>query len=115
MTFLNAPIKNIFVLDSKPNFNVHVDQKIKKCNRIIGLIRRLSISLPRNALLTTYKSFVRPHLDSGDILYDKRNNKKFLNKLETFQYTAFLAITVTIQEALRTKIYEKLGLHSLIK
>ena len=40
------------VLDSKHNFNAHVDQKIKKCNRIIGLIRRLLINLPRNALLT---------------------------------------------------------------
>ena len=50
-------------LDSKLNFNAHVDQKIKKCNRIIGLIRRLSINLTRNALLTIYKSFVRPYLD----------------------------------------------------
>ena len=56
------------VLDSKLNFNAHVDQKIKKCNRIICLTRQLSINLPRNALLTIYKSFVRPHLDYGDIL-----------------------------------------------
>ena len=33
------------VLDSKLNFNAHVDQKIKKCNKIIGFIRRLSITL----------------------------------------------------------------------
>ena len=30
------------VFDSKLNFNAHVGQKIKKCNRIIGLIRRLN-------------------------------------------------------------------------
>ena len=35
------------VLDSKLNFNAHVDQKIKKFNTIKGLIRRLSISLSR--------------------------------------------------------------------
>ena len=40
------------VLDSKLNFNAHADQKIKKCNRIIGLIRRLSVTLPQNTLLT---------------------------------------------------------------
>ena len=51
------------VLDSKLNFSAHVDQKIKKSNRIKGLIRRLSINLPRNASLTIYKSFLRPHLD----------------------------------------------------
>ena len=33
------------VLDFRFNFNAHLDQKIEKCNRIIGLIRRLSINL----------------------------------------------------------------------
>ena len=103
------------VLDSKLNFNAHVDQKIKKCNRIIGLIRRLSINLPRNALLTIYKSFVRPHLNYGDILYDKPNNENFQNKLEKVQYRACLAITGAIQGTSRIKLYDELGLHSLIK
>ena len=103
------------VLDSKLNFNAHVDQKIKKCNRMIGLIRRLSINLPRNALLTIYKSFVRPHLDYGDILYDKPNNENFQNKLEKVQYRACLAITGAIQGTSRIKLYDELGLHSLIK
>ena len=103
------------LLDSKLNFNAHVDQKIKQCNRIIGLIRRLSISLPRNALLTIYKSFVRPHLDYGVILYDKPKKKNFQNKLEKDQHRACLAITGAIQGTSRTKIYDELGLHSLIK
>ena len=55
------------VLDSNLNFNTHIDQKIKKCNKMMGLIRRLSVNLFRNA-------FVRPHLDCGDILYDKPSN-----------------------------------------
>ena len=54
-------------LDSNLNFNTHIDQKIKKCNKLIGLLKRLSVNLPRNALLTIYKSFIRPHLDYGDI------------------------------------------------
>ena len=36
-----------------------------------GLRRLLSVNLPRNALRTIYKSFIRLHLDYGDILYDK--------------------------------------------
>ena len=103
------------VLDSKLNFNAHADQKIKKCSRIIGLIRRLSINLPRNALLTIYKSFVRPHLDYGDILYDKPNNENFQSKLEKVPYRTCLAITGAIQRTSRTKLYDILGLHSLIK
>ena len=69
------------VLDSKLNFNSHVDEKIKKCNKLIGLIRRLYVNLPRNALVTIYKSFTRPCLDYGDILYDKPNNEIFQNKI----------------------------------
>ena len=99
------------VFDSKLNFKAHVDQKIKKCNRMIGLIRRLSINLPRNALLTIYKSFVRPHLDYGDILYDKPNNENFQNKLEKVQYTACLAVTGAIQGTSRIKLYDELDLH----
>ena len=59
------------VWDSKLKFNDHADQKVIKCNRIIGPNRRLLIILPRNALLTIYKSFVRPYLDYGDFLYGK--------------------------------------------
>ena len=82
---------------------------------MIGLIRRLSINLPCNDLLTIYKSFVRPHLDYGDILYDKPNNENFQNKLEKVQYRACLAITGAIQGTSRVKRYDELGLHSLIK
>ena len=85
------------MLDSKLNFASHVNQKIKKCNKLIGLIRRLSVHLPRNALLAIYKSFVRPNLDYGDILYDKPDNQNFKSKLEKVQYRACLAITNAIQ------------------
>ena len=73
------------VLHLNLNCNTNIDQKIKKCNKLIGLIRRLCVNLPRNALLTKYKSFIRPHLDYGDILYDKPNNENFQNKIENVQ------------------------------
>ena len=81
------------VLDSNCNFNSHIDQKTKKCNKIIGLRRRLSVNLPRNALLTIYKSFIRPHLHYDDILYDKPSNDNFQSKMKKVQDRACLAIT----------------------
>ena len=51
---------------------------IKKCNKIIRLMKRHSVCLTRKALLTIYKSFVRPHLDFRDILYDKPENENFI-------------------------------------
>ena len=46
----------------------------------IGVIKRLSKMLPQHSLLTIYKSFVRPHLDCDDLLYDQPNKKKLMSK-----------------------------------
>ena len=51
----------------------------------ISVIKRLSKMLPQHSLLTIYKSFVQPHLDYGDILYDQPNNKSLCQKIETVQ------------------------------
>ena len=45
------------VLNSKLDFNINIEQKIKKRNKIIGSMRRLARSLPRKSLLTTYRDF----------------------------------------------------------
>ena len=82
---------------------------------MIGLIRRLSVNLPRIALLTIYKSFIIPHLDYGDILYDKPSNYNFQNKMEKVQYRACLALTGGIEGTSREWFYDELGLHSLVK
>ena len=71
------------VLDSKLNFNEHIDSKITKCNKIIGLIKKLSQILSRKILLTIYKYFfVRPNLDCVDIIYNKPSNKSFKKRLK---------------------------------
>ena len=65
--------------------------------KLVGHIRRFSVNFPQNALLMIYKSFIRPHIDYGDIFYDKANNENFQNKVEKVQYRVCLGITGTIQ------------------
>ena len=101
-------------LDSNLKFNTHINQKIKKCNKMIALIRRLSVNLSCNLLLTIYKSFIRPYLDNDVILYDKPTNDNFQNKMEKVQCRACLAITGGIQGTSRERLYDELGLHSLV-
>ena len=69
--------------------------------------------LPRQALVTIYKAFIRPHLDYGDALYDQAFNNSFHVKMESIQYNACLAITEAIRGTSREKIYKELGLESL--
>ena len=84
-----------------------------KVSRTIALLRKLQRVLPRQALITIYKSFIRPYLDYGDILYDKAFNESFHQKIESIQYNACLAITGAIRGSSREKNYQKLGLESL--
>ena len=64
------------LLDSRLIFNWHAQSKTNTCYKIIGLIKKLSIHLPIEALLSIYKSFVRPNLDYGHIIFDKPNNEE---------------------------------------
>ena len=84
-----------------------------KCYKIIGLIKKLSIHLPRKTLLRTFNSFVRPSLDYGDIISDKPNNESFKSRTESIQYKAYIAIAGAIQGASRVHLYGELGIESL--
>ena len=75
----------------------------------IGLIPKLQSILPRASLLTIYKSFIRPHLDYGNVAYDHLSNDAFSNKLETVQYNTALAITGAIKGTSCEKLYQELG------
>ena len=70
--------------------------KTNKCYKIIGLVKKLSIHLPREALLRIYNSFVRPNLDYGVIIFDKPNNESFKSRIESIQYKVCVAITGAI-------------------
>ena len=101
------------ILDEKLSFGPHVQEKIKKANKGISIIRKLSNYLPRSSLITIYKSFIRPHLDYGDVIYDIPNNNSFREKIERIQYNACLAITGAFKGTSREKLYNELGLEYL--
>ena len=100
-------------LDSKLNFSEHLKTIFQKTNKTIRLLRKLQTLFPRAPLITIYKSFIRPHLDYGDMIYDQTFNMLFQQKMETIQYNAALAITGAIRGSSREKLYQELGLETL--
>ena len=100
-------------LDESLNFSYHIKEKMSKAMKGIGIIKKLSKKLPWYTLITICKSFVRPHLDYGDIIYDQPNNESLNQKIERIQYNAALAITGAIKETSQSKFKKKLGFESL--
>ena len=48
------------VLDSKFDFNEHISNNINKCNKIIGIMKELSLFLSRKTSQKIYESFLDP-------------------------------------------------------
>ena len=99
--------------DFKLSFNEHLETVFAKVNRGIAILRKLQTVLPREALLTIYKSFIRPHFDYGDVIYDQSYKDSFHAKLESYQYKAALAMTGAINGSSTEKLYQELGIEHL--
>ena len=100
------------LLDYKLSYEHHLKSVLNKVKKTIGLLRKFQQILPRQSLITIYKSFIRPHLDYGDIVYDRAFNESFHKYLESIQYNAAIAITGAIRGTSSEKLFQELGLES---
>ena len=76
-------------LDEELTFKHHINKKINKANKGIGIIRKFNNILLRSSLLTIYRSFIRPHLNYGDVIYDQPENESSevrLNRFNTMRW-----------------------------
>ena len=56
-------------LDSRLDFSKHIKEKVSSAMKGITLLKLLSKYVDRNVLDLSYKMYVRPHLDYGDVIY----------------------------------------------
>ena len=101
--------------DTRLDFNLHLKNVQNKVNKTIGLLRKLQDTLTRPSLITIFKSFIRPIVDYGDIIYDRAYNTSFHQNIESIQYNAALAITGAVRGTSREKLCQELGFESLQK
>ena len=102
-------------LDTKPNFQEHLNNVLSKVNKTIRLLRKRQAFLLRQSLVTVYKGFIRTNLDYEDIIYSQTYDESFLQKMESIQYNAALAIAGAIRGTSKEKLYLEIGLESLCK
>ena len=101
------------MLDSNLSYGHHIKSILNKVNKTIGLLPKFQLILPRHSLITIYKAFIRPHLDYGDVIYDRDFNESFHLCLESIQNNAAIAITGTIRGTSLEKLFQELGLETL--
>ena len=92
--FNNIPVSSTSVhkhlgtlVDDKLSYEHHLKFVLNKVKKTIALLRKFQQILSRQSLITIYKSFIRPHLDYGDIVYDRAFNESFTNILNLFNTT----------------------------
>ena len=117
--FDNKPVKSTqihkhigIMLDLILSYEHYIKSILNKVNKTIGLLRKFQLILPRHSLRTIYKIFIRPHLDYGDVIYDRAFNGSFHHRLESIQYNAAIAITGTIRGTSSEKLFQELGLET---
>ena len=124
--FDNLEVKSVnehkhlrLIMDTKLTFASHINDKLSKARKGIGILKSLNQYLPTKILDQIYKMYIRPHLDFCDIIYhepttlnsfDSSINLRYLmNTVERIQYHAALSITGAWQGTNLDKIYEELG------
>ena len=111
------------ILDSSLSFEKHLNEKMIKAKKHIGIIKHLSNFLPLKTLDQMYKALVRSHLDYCDIIYHMPSHQNqaplgvtlssLMEKVERIQYQAALAISGAWRGSSRSKLYEELGWEAL--
>ena len=120
--FDNKPVKSSqihkhlgMILDSNLSHEhriKHILNNIIIFNKRIGLLRKFQLILPRHSLIPIYKTFIRPHLDYGDVIYGHAFNESFHQRLESIQYNAAIAITGAVQGTSPLKLFQELRLET---
>ena len=91
----------------KLSFTNQIKVKMQKVVIGISVIKSLMYFLNKLSLQSVYKSFIRPHLDYGDVIYDQPNNKSLPQIIESVQYRAALSITCAIKGTSQAKLYKE--------
>ena len=99
------------ILGTKLDFSLHLKNVQNKENKTIGLLRKLQDNSPRTSLITIFKSFIRPHFDYGDMIYDRAYNTSFHQNIESIQYNPALAITGAVRGASRENAIKSYALN----
>ena len=126
LTFNGIDVKKVeetihlgLILDSKLNFEHHLQDKLAKARSGLGLMKQLKKWVSHKVSENIYKLYVRPNLDYADIIYHKEEEKEtifnhdisnpLMNRVESIQYEAARIVSGAWKGTNRDKLYKNLG------
>ncbi len=101
------------ILDSHLNFNEHIENLATKVQKKINPLKFLSHKMKSIDLNRIYQSFIRPHFDYCDIIYNSAARKFMLQKLERIHYNAALSVSGCIHGSNTRKVLSILNWQTL--
>ena len=102
------------VITETMSWEPHIRSRIEKAAPTLNLLVRNTVLLPRHVKETIYKTFIRPVLEYGCVIYD--NCPSFVSHLlEHSQRTAGLACTGAYRDTSHSSLLNELGWPSLSK
>ena len=101
------------LLDDKLNYEHLLIFVLNKVKKIIGLLRKFHQSLPRQSLITIFKSFIRSYLDYCDIVYAWAFDELFYINLQSIQCNSVIVISGVIRGTTFEKLSQELDSESL--
>ena len=116
LTFGGVPIpinethKHLGMTFSKDlRFHEHVNEILIKVNRTLSPLYAIAQHLPRHILDTIYKTYIRPHFDYCDTIYDGHITIQDATRLEILQNRAARLTTGTLFRTSSDKLRTELG------
>ena len=93
-------------------WNDHIEDMVRRANKRLDIVCRLSYMLDRGTLSQMYSGFVRPLLEYGDILFNNCTEYQ-AQKIEAVQKRAARIITGAIKGTSTNIMYNELGWTSM--
>ena len=95
-------------LQGNCKWDSHVISLVARCQTLVACLKSYKYRLNRKSLEIMYKSFVLPHFDYADVVWDNLTQMQIEN-LEQIQLDALRTIVGTVRGTSHEKIYKESG------
>lgn len=99
-------------LQSNCKWENHIDTIITKCRTLTACLRSFKYQFSRKTLSTLYKSYILPHFDYADVVWDNCP-ERLTAELESLHLDALRTIIGAVRGTSHNKIYTESGFVSL--